>query len=86
MSSLSLHGTWVDDQYVDSVLRAFTSLEAAHLYGTSVGDGIVPAIVEHPRLKYINVTDTKVTEDAVAEIAKNRPKMRIHAGVRHQHH
>jgi len=56
-----------------------SGLEAAHLRGTPVTDELLRAAVHWPKLRYIDVSDTAVSESGVAQFSEKRPKVRVSA-------
>ncbi len=78
MRSLSLHAHSANDH---DVLRAVSacpaSLDSIALRGTPVSDAIFEVLARFPQLKYVDAVDTRVTETALEEFAKQRPGLKF---------
>jgi Leucine-rich repeat (LRR) protein len=73
LERLSLWNCSSIDDSAASVFAALPNLTNLDLSDTSAGNGTLEVLAAHPRLKYLYLTDTKVTLPAVEAWHKQRP-------------
>jgi len=78
LSHLSLSGNAFDDDVVMYILAQLSNLKYLNLSRSSVSDRILEAISAHQSLLSVDLSHTKISEDAFATLRENRYNMKIY--------
>lgn len=77
--SITLHYEHASDEEVSTMLQGATNtLSAVGLRGTPVTDQIFATLSCLPNLTYVDLVDTRVTAEAIAEFFRGRPNVRYY--------
>lgn len=71
-----LGGRNIDDDKLAN-LSAFTELGTVYLVRSSVTDGCIPYLLVHPTLNCVWVGETAITEPALRQLERKRPRMLV---------
>lgn len=78
VKSLSLHLSDADDDHIGQLLSGLKSVAHLGLRGTPVSDELVEPLLRRWPLEYIDVVNTRVSDDCVRRIAADYPELRMH--------
>lgn len=70
------HNSRITDETCESVLR-LKGLEELDLNFTEISDAGLKTLTAHPRLKFISLSGTKVSKDAISLVKRARPSLKV---------
>jgi hypothetical protein len=82
LQDLGIHVDAATDADVKRMMVGHDGLEALDLHGTPVTDAFLDELQRLPRLRYLDVGDTRITTDALRAFAQRRPGLKIRPKLR----